>query len=317
MKTIKLIAILSFIAAISATGCNNSDMGVKVDTGDIEVEANVDVDTGNIIVDTDMKDIKIGDLSVNIGDVIKYDKSHEAEADFSFDTEKNITSFEINLSVGNVIIEPSDSDKTTLDLEYTIFAETDAVCEQVEGIVSAESEINGNTMMLKLVEKTSGEEINQWLENNIPDCRVEYTANIAVPDFIKEYRANCDVANISFRNISGSVNGFVEVGNITCSSVEFTAPSEIKCATGNILMCSGGVYSSDIEISTDTGGISMILPDSKSKGGNINVSSKTGDVKFTGDESYKITEDEKKCKKLEVNSCNIEASVNTGNITIE
>ncbi|MBR3969519.1 MAG: hypothetical protein IKJ87_00345, partial [Ruminococcus sp.] len=118
-------------------------------------------------------------------------------------------------------------------------------------------------------------------------------------------------------NISGSVNGFVEVGNITCSSVDFTAPSEIKCATGNILMCSGGVYSSDIEISTDTGSISMILPDSKSKDGNINVSTKTGDVKFTGDESYKITEEEKKCKKLEVNSCNIEASVNTGNITIE
>ncbi|MBQ3139690.1 MAG: hypothetical protein IJB68_09315 [Ruminococcus sp.] len=317
MKALKIITVLSFIAAISATGCSNSNTGIKVDTGDIKVNADVDVDTGNVTVDADTGDIKIGDLSVNIDDILKYDKSHKAKADFSFDTDKSIKAFEINLSVGNVIIEPSDSDKTTLDLEYTIFAETDAVCEQVEGIVSAESEVSGDTMTLKLVEKNSGEEINHWLEKNIPECRVEYTANVTVPDFVEKFTADCDVSNITFSNISGSVNGYVNVGNITCTAVEFTASSEIKANTGNIAMTDANIYNADTEISAVAGNIVIALPDSKSEDGNIKISVETGDVKFKGNEPYNITEDEKDSKKLEVNSCNIEASVNTGNITIE
>lgn len=256
-----------------------------------------------------------GKIKVNIGK--NYSKSAETDKSFSFDMADGISALEIALDVGNIKIEYSDSDKTGLTLGCKAFADGEDTCQEVLSHISAKTDTDGGKLVISLVENGTGEEINDWLDKNIPDCRIELDAYITVPTYMESFSAKADIGNISLIGLKGSFDTYADIGNITCSGLEITESSEISCDTGNITMNSI-IYKADAKLDTDTGNISLSMPKTTSKDAYITVRTDTGNISLINAEDYSIISEKKKTTShsmvIDKEGCTIDMAVDTGNI---
>lgn len=307
MKTLNAIVLAALTAAVFTTGCSNDDLDIKVDT-------NVKVDTGDIKVD-------IGDINVDLDDIAKdYKKDLFTQMDFIFDTDKNVSEVSTDISVGNITMEYSRDGKTGISLEYTVYADTDEICNEVKSHVNATTETNGSKMEIKLIEDESGENIDKWLKKNIPDCRVEYDMYITVPESVTSFDLKEAVGNLTLCGMNGRFTTCVDVGNITCTDLELTKKSKIECATGNITM-SDCLYKADTDITADTGNIILGLPKSGSDGADLKATTAVGDITLKGSGNYSVTDEKNDftAHSMTVNAenCNIALKTNCGDIITE
>ena len=311
MNFLKTAILISLLFSATLTGCK-SDSGVnanakynsegkKTETGDHKVDS----DSLGIDLDAAKKDYKT-DLFTQM--------------DFVFDTDQSVSEVGVEINTGNITIAYSGDNKTGLSLEYTVYADTDEVCQEVKSHLNATAETNGSRLDLKLIEDKTGENIDNWLKKNIPDCRVECDLYITVPKFVKSFNAKETVGNISFGELSGKFSADVNVGNICCNGTGFTEASELKCIVGNIdlMDCT---YKADTDISADTGNISFGLPTSGSGGAKLKVAADTGNIMIKGNGSYDVSDEKKNgtshSMTISVEDCIAALSVKSGEITKE
>jgi hypothetical protein len=295
MKALKsLLAALT--AAVLLTGCN--DGTVKVDPNDPKINVDgIEIDLNNT-----EKEYKTEQLT---------------QMDFVFDTAKDVSEFGLNIDDGSVTVEYSHDDKTGLALDYTVYADTEEVCQEVKSHVNAIAVTNGSRFEIRLIEDKTQEDITAWLKKNIPDCRVKFDLYITVPEFVSSFDVKEYSGDLRFGEIKGKINGDVTIGNINCTDSEFTEPSEIKCNVGNIAM-SSCTYKADTDISIKTGYISYGLPLNGSDGANISVMAETGSIKIGESKNYEIINEKKKNSShsldISVENCNISFKVDNGEI---
>lgn len=243
----------------------------------------------------------------------------ETDKNFSFDTTDSISVLDIDIEIGNINVEYSDSGKTELTLGCKAFADGKDVCNEIISHISAKSEAKDDTLFIRLVEEDTGEEIIEWLGKNIPDCRIELDAHITVPTYMENFSAKVDIGNISLIGLNGSFDTSADVGNITCSGLEVTGSSEIKCNTGNITM-NDIIYKADTEMSSVVGNISFDLPVSGSGGADINIHSDTGNIDLSSDGDHTIIDkkDELTLQSMTIacENCKIDLLTYIGNITV-
>ncbi len=294
MKAFKTLLASSLILSAVFTGCANSK---------------------------DSSEIKVGDVTIDLNDVSKeYSMNLDFGNDYLFETPKPIDTVSVNIPTGNIVIEHSGDDKSGFSLDYKIYGNSEDTIREINEHIHSVSEIKDNTLIIKLVEAQTCEDLEPWLKKNYPDCRVEYDTYITVPVYVTNYNTVCGVGNISFVDMAGSFNTDVSVGNITFSGNEITGPSTIKCNTGNIQM-NGNVYKAKTDISAETCNITFCLPLEGSDGADISVSANTGDINVTGIKNFETKEDKKDglSQKLSINTenCDISFSTVTGKINIE
>ena len=288
MRSIKTAVLTTLFIAAAMTGCTGKKAGTdnKADTADF-----------------------IKDYKTNLF----------TQMDFVFDTDKSVSVFGTDISTGNVTVAYSGDSKTGLSLEYTVYADTDEVCQEVKGHLNATAEVNGSRMDIKLIEDKTGEDIDEWLRKNIPDCRVEYDLYITVPRSVSSFDVKENTGNLNFRELSGSFSGNVEVGNITCTDLEFTGASVIKCDTGNITL-TDCIYKADVDISSDTGNISLSLPLTGSGDAKINASADTGNIEVSAGGKYEVISDNEKdtshSMTIDAEGCTVALSTECGKISI-
>lgn len=294
MKVLKALLSSSLIAAAMLTGCADSK---------------------------NSSEIKVGDVTIDLNEVSKdFSMNMLFGNSYVFDTPKPVNAMSVYIPSGNIVVEHSGDDKTGLTLRYRIFADSEDTINNVNEHIHSVSEIKDNTLIIKLVEADTSEDIESWLSKNIPDCRVEYDTYITVPEYVTDYRTKCGVGNISFTDMEGSFTADVSVGNITFSDNEITGPSVIKCNTGNITM-NGNVYKAKTDISAETGNITYCLPLNGSDGADISVKADTGNIEVTGIKNYDVKGEDKngtsQSLSITVENCNIDFAVNTGEIKID
>ena len=294
MKIAKALLASSLIAAALLTGCADSKKN---------------------------SEIKVGDVTIDLDDVQKeYSQNKEFLKNYLYETPKPINAMSVEVPGGNIVVEHSGDEKSGLALRYKVFADSEDTLKQVDEHIESVSEVKENVLMIKLVEAETGEDLESWLKKNIPDCRVEYDTYITVPEYVTDYRTKCGVGNISFTELSGSFTADVSAGNITFSDTEITGPSVIKCNVGNIQM-NGNTYKAKTDISAETGNIVFCLPLNGSDGADISVKADTGNIQLTGIKNYEVKSEEKKKKShslsIEVENCNIDFAVKTGEIKID
>lgn len=292
---------------------------VKVDIGGgIKVNVSkdgedVDVDLGDFNFNFDGSDFDLGDWSLN------FDEKLVDENDYDFETDKNTSELGIDVNIGNINIKRSDDSKTHLALEYTIYADDDEACQDVRKHIKAVADTNGKKMEIKLVESKTGEDLDKWLRNNIPDCYVKYNFDLSVPSFINNINVEDNIGDITLAGLKGKINCSTNVGKVECSGMEFTDVSEISSKTGAVSV-TDSKYNADTDIYTNTGELKFELPRSGSGKADITLSTKTGSIKVSGDSSYEIKNEKKKgmSHRMELVSedCSISLSTNTGKIKI-
>ena len=313
MKIFKTAVLISLLFSAALTGCKSgsgvnvnanakyNSEGKKTETGDHEVDpASLGID-----LDTEKKDYKTELFT---------------QMDFVFDTDKSVSEVGVDINTGNITIACSGDNKTGLSLDYTVYADTDEVCQEVKSHLNATAEVNGSRLDLKLIDDKTGVNIDSWLKKNIPDCRVEYDLYVTVPKFVKSFDAKEIVGNISFGELSGKFSASVNVGNICCNGTGFTEASLLKCIVGNIdlMDCT---YKADTDISADTGNISFGLPASGSGGAKLKVAADTGNIMIKGNGSYDVSDEKKKgtshSMTISAEGCTAALSVKSGEITKE
>ena len=293
MKTIPCLLSVSLIAAAMLSGCADKQKNDK---------------------------IKAGDVTVNVDEALKdYSINHEFLQNFLFECPETINAMSVEIPTGNISVEHSGDDKSGLALRYKIFGNSEDTIKEVNEHISSVSEINDNVLEIKLVEAQTGEDLNSWLSKNIPVCRVEYDTYITVPEYVTDYRTKCDIGNVTFTEMSGSFKVDTNVANITFFNTEITAPSVIKCNTGNIYM-NDNTYKAKTDISAETGNIVFCLPLNGSDGADISVKTDTGKISLTGIKNYEVKSEKKNetshSLSIEVENCNIDFAVKTGEINI-
>lgn len=266
-------------------------------------------------------EIKVGDVTIDLDDVQKeYSQNKEFLKNYLIETPKPVNAMSVYIPGGNIVVEHSGDDQSGLALRYKVFADSEETLKKVDEHIGSVSEIKDNVLEIKLVEAQTNEDLESWLEKNIPDCRVEYDTYITVPEYVTDYRTKCGVGNISFVEMSGSFTADVSVGNITFSDNEITGPSVIKCNTGNIQM-NGNTYKAKTDISAETGNIHFCLPLNGSDGADISVKADTGNIQLTGIKNYEVKSEKKKSNSqslsIEVENCNIGFAVDNGEIKID
>ena len=249
-----------------------------------------------------------------------FQESSETEKSFSFDTEK-ISMLDISEDTGNISVSYSDSDTAGLTLVCTSYADDKEVCEEVLSHVSAEADMNGGKMVISFVDEDSGEEINQWLSENIPDSRIELVALLTVPTYFSDFTAKVNIGNISLPGLKGAFSAYADVGNITFYNSEISGSSAIGCNTGNVSL-DKNIYTADISVNIYTGNTTFRLPEKGSGNAEIQISSKTGRIHiFTEEKEHSVTDERKEenshALSISAEGCSIEASVETGKITID
>lgn len=294
MKIAKGLLASSLIAAALLTGCADSKKN---------------------------SEIKVGDVTIDLDDVKKeFSQNKEFLKNYLYETPKPINAMSVEVPGGHIVVEHSGDEKSGLALRYKVFADSEDTLKQVDEHIESVSEVKENVLMIKLVEAETGEDLESWLKKNIPDCRVEYDTYITVPEYVTDYRTKCGVGNISFTELSGSFTADVSAGNITFSDTEITGPSVIKCNVGNIQM-NGNTYKAKTDISAETGNIVFCLPLNGSDGADISVKADTGNIQLTGIKNYEVKSEEKKKNShslsIEVENCNIDFAVKTGEIKID
>lgn len=259
--------------------------------------------------------------SVTTGNITRdFSERSEAEKNFSFNTD-GISILDISQDIGDISITYSDSDITELKLSCKSFADDKEVCEDVLSHISADTDMNGGKMVISFVDEDSGEEISQWLSENIPDSRIELDAELTVPSYINDFTAKVNVGNISLIGLKGAVSAYADVGNITCCGSEISSSSALGCNTGNVEL-SSNVYTADISVNIYAGNTTFQLPEKGSENAEIQISSKTGRIHIITEEKEHSIKDERKennshALSIEAQGCNIEASAETGIITID
>ncbi|MBR5683350.1 MAG: hypothetical protein IKW96_08780 [Ruminococcus sp.] len=298
MKALKEV-LAAFTAAALLTGCN--DGIVKVDPNDPKI--NVD------------------GIEIDLNETEKqYETQKFTQMDFIFDTAKEVSEFGLDINSGSVTVEYSHDDKTGLALDYTVYADTEEVCQEVKDHLNAITETKGSRMDIRIVEDKTQEDITEWLKKNIPDCRVECDLYITVPEFVSSFDLKEYSGDLRLNGIKGKIKGDVTIGNISCTGSEFTGPSEITCNVGNISM-SSCTYKADTDISVKTGYISYGLPLSGSDGAKIGVRTETGAIKVNGLKNYEVKNEKKKKTShsldIDAENCNISFKVDNGEIKID
>ncbi len=295
MKIVKALLTSSLIAAALLTGCSDSRK--------------------------QSSEINVGDVTIDLNEASReYAQNKEFLKNYLFETPKPINAMSVEIPTGNIVVEHSGDEKSGLALRYKVFADSEDTLKNVDEHIGSVSEVKDNVLVIKLVEAQTSEDLNTWLEKNIPDCRVEYDVYITVPEYVTDYRAKCGVGNITFSDMSGSFTTDVSVGNITLYDNEITGPSAIKCNTGNISMNSN-TYKADTDISAETGNITFCLPLNGSGEADISVKTETGNIKVTGIKNYDVRDEKKKdtshSLSISVENCNIDFAVDTGEIKID
>ncbi|NLT09506.1 MAG: hypothetical protein GXY08_08385 [Ruminococcus sp.] len=256
------------------------------------------------------------------GNITKeFSDSSSAEKSFSFDTDSIVSSLDISEDIGNITISYSDSDKAGISLNCRSFADDKEDCQEILEHISTEADVNGGKLVVSFVDSDSGEDLSQWLSENMPDSRIELDALLNVPTSITDFTAKVNVGNISLKGLKGAFNAYADVGNITCSDLEISGSSALGCNTGNVEL-NKNIYTSDISVNIYTGSTTFMLPEKGSGNAEIQLSSKTGRIHIITDEKDHSVTDEKKednshALSISAQNCSIEALVETGKITID
>ena len=299
MKAMKAILAAISTAALLA-GCNNTSQNIKVDPDD----HTINVDGIEVDLDKEEKDYKANQIE---------------QLDYVFDTTNKVSEFGISFENGSMEIEYSGDDKIGFSLDYTVYADTEEICQEVRSHVNAIAETNDNRIEIRLIDDETKEDITAWLQKNNLDCRIEYDYYITVPKFISSFDIKGNAGDLRLNEIKGQINGDVKVGNINCSDLELTGPSKINCDVGSIIM-SSCTYKADTDISVKSGYISYCLPLSGSDGADINVGVDAGQIKVTGIKNYEVKDEKKKKDShsldIAVENCNVNIKVDSGEITI-
>ncbi len=257
-------------------------------------------------------------VEVNVNSDKKYDEKFTETKHFELDDPTDYSSVDISLKTGGITVKHTDEKTPFIDLECRVFGKSQNTCQEVSNHITSVCRQKDGVMQISIVEKVSGKDIDEWIEDNDEECRVEIDAVLNVPSKIDKIDADVEMGNITLKDIAGNMNAYVNVGNITCSGTAFTSDSYIECNTGNITS-SSCICNALTMFKADTGNIDFGLPAEGSDKGEFAVLVNTGTIDIREASAYKIQKGDPKKGgvTMKASGCTVTADVRSGKINMD
>lgn len=243
----------------------------------------------------------------------KYSARGEATGEFENTAVDNLR---VKNETGNVHIRKIPGQKPALRLEIKVDSSSQKEAEDILGVITVVSEINGDTNNVRVINKETKADFWAWKNDNYTGVNVSVAIYLDIASDFKAITVDNITGDINMTDLNGIMTIRNTTGNISLRNTNLSGRNQISLTTGNIVIDAGLKDAEMLEVSETTGNLDIVFPSDVNASVEAEVTTGSIGGSFVNSDNGNPYNNRKFTGKLNGGGCGVILRTVTGNINI-